>query len=344
MMTNERLPARDTVNHYSRDGFVGTGAHATRPNYVPMYSRIEGEYAPYRLYSYFGNSDREEATPDQLTVPLLYGDNVTISAMRVPEPMVITVKNVISDEVHYIVVGEGRIKTDFGYLNCQAGDFLLIPRAVGYRFIQVDSPFETLVVSTPGELAIDPFPPRGVLNVARSVSVPEMQDEASDPDRVFETVFRHVGGTTSHFYEFDPLDIEAMTGSPPVKKVHINDVHTLGVSKGGITPPRLINDSTDQTLFFHLGSRRSDRPPIHVNADYDELIIYASGPGSYGSMDEPGTIAWVPKGIPHHGAEEDTLEPYQAWLVETRASLRLTDAGRSVATLMETGEYGLKRG
>ena len=321
-MTNERLPPRDTVNHYSRDGFVGTGAHATRPNYVPLYSRIEGEYAPYRLRSYFGNSNQEPPLPDQLTVLLLSGNGVSISAMRVLDPMVITAKNVISDEVHYVVAGEGRIKTDFGYLNCQAGDFLLIPRAVGYRFTQVNSPFESLVVSTPGELTIDPFPPRGVLNVARSVSVPEIQEEASDSDRMFETVFRHVGGTTSHFYEFDPLDIEAMNGSPPVKKFNINDVHTLGVSEGGITPPRLINDSTDQTLFFHLGSRRSDRPPVHVNADYDELIIYVSGPGSYGSMDEPGTIAWVPKGIPHHGAEEDTVKPYQACLLYTSPSPR----------------------
>ena len=60
-------------------------------------------------------------------------------------------------------------------------------------------------------------------------------------------------------------------------------------------------------------------------------------------MDKPGAMAWVPKGIPHHGAEEDTLEPYQAWLVETRASLELTETGTAIAKLMETGEYGIRQ-
>ena len=343
-MTDRQSLAKATVNHYSRDGFAGSGAHAARPNYVPMYSRIEGEYAPYRFDGLFTNpSKNESGTRRGLPVPILTGDGVTISVMRALQPTEITIKNVISDEVHYVVAGDGCIKTDFGYLNCKAGDFLLLPRAVGYRLTQVNTPLQILVVATPGELAIDPFPPRGVLDIRRSVFLPKIQNQIPAPDRVFETVFCHNGGTTSHFYEFDPLDIEAVNGSPPVKKFSIYDLQTLGVSEGGITPPRLINDSTGQTLVFHLGSRRSDRPPIHVNADYDELIIYASGPGPYGSMDEPGTISWVPKGIPHHGAEEDTVEPYQAWLIETRASLELTDAGRSAAALMETGEYGIQR-
>ena len=58
-------------------------------------------------------------------------------------------------------------------------------------------------------------------------------------------------------------------------------------------------------------------------------------------MTVPGTVAWTPKGIAHHGAEEDVAEPYQAWLLETRGSLSMTGAGRSVARLMETGEYGI---
>ena len=133
-MTNERSLPRDTVNHYSRDGFVGTGAHTTRPNYVPMYARIEGEYAPYRLRSYFGHSNQEDPLPDQLTVPLLSGNGVSISAMRVLEPMVITAKNVISDEVYYVVAGEGRIKTDFGFLNntFTAGIYIIAIIFIGF--------------------------------------------------------------------------------------------------------------------------------------------------------------------------------------------------------------------
>jgi len=343
-MSDKKQLVSDTVNHYSRDGFVGTGAHTTRPHYVPSYSKIEGDYAPYRLEFSSQNGKVHDPQSRDPSIPLLSGDGVVVSILRAPEPVPVTVKNVTSDEVHYLVAGSGTLKSDFGSFDCQAGDFILVPRAAGYRYTEVNIPIESIVVSTAGELSVDPFPPRGVLNMGSAVTEPKIGDMALQTGNIFETVFKHLGGTTSHFYDFDPLDIETIAGSSPVKKFSIHDVLTLNVSEGGITPPRLINDNSGQTLFFHLGSRQSDRPPIHVNADYDELIVYASGPGSYGSMDVPGTIAWVPKGIPHHGAEENTAEPYQAWLVETRASLQLTAEGRSIAKLMETGVYGLKDG
>lgn len=333
--------ATNIVNHYSRDGFVGSGAHLTRPNYGPAYSRIEGSYAPRRI-DFFGDA-ATAAAPSALPVALLEGDGVSISVSRRQAAMPFSTKNVTADEVHYIVAGSARLKTDFGSLACKAGDFVLLPRATGYRVTEVGEQFDTIVVATPGELTIDPLPPRGVLNTGRAVSMPEIDTAPSAPEDTYEMVFRHKGATTSHFYDFDPLDIATIAGPSPVKRFNISDVRSLNVSEGGMPPPRLINDSTDRTLLFHLGSRRSDRPPIHVNADYDELIVYAAGPAPYGGMTDPGMMAWVPKGIPHHGAEEDTPEPYQAWLVETRAALDLTEAGRAIAQLMETGEYGIKQ-
>lgn len=330
----------DTVNHYSRDGFVGSGAHVKRPNYGPAYTGIDGSYAPRRIDFFDAASGRQD--PSDLPHPLLVGEGVTISASRQSSAMSFSTKNVIADEIHYVVGGTARIKTEFGYLDCGAGDFIVIPRAVGYRITEVSDALDRIVVGTPGELSIDPFPPRGVLNASQAVRLPEIPASADSGMGPYEMLFRHKGGTTSHTYDFDPLDILTVNGPSPVKCFNIDSVRSLDVSEGGMPPPRLINDSTDQTLFFHLGSRRSDRPPIHVNADYDELIVYASGPAPYGAMNNPGQLAWVPKGIPHHGAEEDTPEPYQAWLVETRASLELTEAGEAVSRLMETGIYGVK--
>lgn len=340
-MAKQTSSLTDTVNHYSRDGFVGSGAHATRPNYVPSYTRIEGSYAPRRI-DYF--SDRTRASrpaPRDLPIPLLQGDGVLVAGSRRVEAMPFSVKNVTADEIHFVVSGAAEIKTDFGYLACKTGDFIHIPRAVGYRVTDVTDALETIVVATPGELAIDPDPPRGVLNLARSVATPDIGNGISTPDGTHEMIFRHKGGTTSHFYDFDPLDIDTVRGRAPVQRFNIHDVIRLDVSEGGMPPSRLINDATNQSLFYYLGSRRSTRPPIHVNADYDEIIIYAAGPAPYGAMTEPGALSWVPKGIPHHGAEEDTPEPYQAWLLETRATLEMTEAGASISQLMETGEYGI---
>ena len=51
-------------------------------------------------------------------------------------------------------------------------------------------------------------------------------------------------------------------------------------------------------------------------------------------------MTWVPKGIAHHGPSEDVAEGYHAWMLESRSTLRLTEAGLKVAQLMELDMYG----
>ena len=233
-------------------------------------------------------------------------------------------RNVVADEVHFIVSGGARLETDFGAFDVGHGDFVLVPRAVAWRYVGIGEPVLALIAACEGTLAIDPDP-RAVLNTALDVDEPVPFGDAAPG--AYEVVVRHRGGTTSYFYEFDPLGGQAARGAPQVRRFNIESAKGLGVASGGISPGRLIDDTTGRSLFYHLGSRRSDRPPIHCNADYDEIIVYAGGPGAYGGMTVPGTVAWTPKGIAHHGAEEDVPEPYQAWLLETRAELSMTEAG-----------------
>jgi homogentisate 1,2-dioxygenase len=65
-----------------------------------------------------------------------------------------------------------------------------------------------------------------------------------------------------------------------------------------------------------------------------------AGPGTYGRVDQPGTLTWVPKGVAHQGPTEDVPEGYVAWMLESRSTLRLTPAGHAVAELMEVDQYG----
>ena len=87
-------------------------------------------------------------------------------------------------------------------------------------------------------------------------------------------------------------------------------------------------------------SRTGARPPMHHNADYDELIFYVRGPGAYGAITQPGTLAGTPKSIGHWGPTEDVPEGYFAWLLESGGTFRLTPAGLAAARPMETGQFG----
>lgn len=329
-------PAPHLYN-YTREGFTGARSNIARTGYSPAYTRIDGDYAPRRL----DIADLFPAGGRPMPVAILRGAGITLEAARYEAAMDFAMRNVAADEVHYIVSGQARLETDFGALDIGHGDFVLLPRAVAWRYAGIGEPVMALIAACEGALAIAPDP-RAVLNVARDVHEPVPFADGAPGE--YEVVVRHPGGTTSYFHGFDPLGGQVARGTPQVRRFNIESAKGLGIASGGIPPGRLIDDATGQSLFYHLGSRRSDRPPIHCNADYDEIIVYAGGPGAYGGMTVPGTVAWTPKGIAHHGAEEDVAEPYQAWLMETRGNLSMTDAGRSVARLMETGEYGIHPG
>ena len=326
-------PAPHLYN-YTREGFTGARSNIARAGYSPAYTRIEGGYAPRR----FDIAGLFPADGRPMPIAILRGEGITLEASRYEAAMDFAMRNVAADEVHYLVSGQARLETDFGALDVGYGDFVLVPRAVAWRYVEIGEPVLALIAACEGALAIDPDP-RAVLNVARDVDEPVPFADGTPGE--YEVVVRHPGGTTSYFHGFDPLGGQVARGTPQVRRFNIGSAKGLGIASGGIPPGRLIDDATGRSLFYHLGSRRSDRPPIHCNADYDEIIVYAGGPGAYGGMTVPGTVAWTPKGIAHHGAEEDVAEPYQAWLLETRGSLSMTDAGRSVARLMETGEYGI---
>ncbi|WP_300009858.1 AraC family ligand binding domain-containing protein [Pseudonocardia sp.] len=328
------------IDLYTRNGFAGPTASVVRAQYSPPYTRVRGSYAPHR-FDVHDLSDAAFADPRALPVAVLEGAGVTVEVSRRSEPTGFAIRNVLADELHYVLEGSARLDTDFGVLHLQPGDFVLLPRAVTYRYAEIGSPLREMIVVTESQLAVDPENQPGVLNVDLHVDAPVPDPTTDRGPGEYEVVIRHGAEFTSYFYDYDPVPCLATVGAPIVRRFNIENVHGLGVTAGGLMPPRLINDATTRTLFYYLGNRRSDRPPVHHNADYDEVIFYVAGPGHYGAVDKPGTVTWTPKGIIHQGPEEDVPQGYEAWLLETRSPLSLTPTGREIGTLMETGQFGI---
>lgn len=329
------------IEVYTRNGFIGPTATIIRAQYTPPYIKVQGSYAPYR----FDVNELSAAAfddPRALPVALLEGDGVSVELSHRTQASPVAFRNVLADEVHYVMEGQARLDTDFGYLDLTAGDFVLLPRAVTYRYAAVTGRLRETIVVTESEMSVDPDNAPGVLNVDHDVDSPKADPASDRGPGEYEVIVRHGKEFTSYFYDYDPMPCLAAAGAPVVRRFNFKNVHALGVEKGNIMPPRLINDPTTRTLIFNLSNRRSDRPPVHHNADYDEIIFYVAGPGHYGAIDKPGTITWTPKGIIHHGPDEDVPEGYKAWLLETRARLTLTPAGRELGRLMETGKFDLQ--
>jgi homogentisate 1,2-dioxygenase len=319
------------VAHWTREGFVGDSTNIVRPHHTPDYLSVDGPHAPHRLrVGALPLPDRDDA--EALPLPFLVGRSglqVCASAREAPTPFVLC--NVEADEIHFVQDGALAFDTDYGTITGTAGDFVCIPRAVQYRVRPVVTPTLRVIVEIPGAVKLTP-PGAAPATIGRpSLGAPAAADGQTT------VIVRAFDGVTRYVKPRDPLAVvELQSGNVPVWKLDFS--RSLAACGGPPTP--FVTSPGGEALLFNLSARPRRRPPIHHNADYDEMICYVRGPGAYGAIREPGTITWTPKGIPHHGPAEDVPEGFVAWLLETRTTLRLTPAGLAAAELMELDLFG----
>ena len=339
-MSDETRSAEPAVQLWTRDGFQGALSVVTRSTYAPDYLSVEGPHAPRRAVL-------NHLTPDDATDPQALpttvatsrlGVRLHVSGRRTPMPFV--VRNVEADEIHFIQSGTVKFETDVGSLIAGEGDFVCIPRAIAYRYSPVDGAMRSVIVESPSAVKLTPPAPSGMLNVARDLKYAEI-DQDIRPGGPTRLILKTLDGENTVFtMPHDPLSLGVLLSeSVPVWKLNLSSIQVHAYLPEGGPPSQFLSSGTGDILMFNLSARPGGRPPVHINADFDEVICYVRGPGAWGGCTEPGTLTCVPKGVIHHGPSEDVHEGYQAWLLETRATLRWTPRAIAVSQLMETGNY-----
>lgn len=316
--------------HWSREGFYGDGFNVIRSHHVPDYISVNGPHAPHRLtIGEVSLPDRSD--PEMLPVPVLVGrSGVQLSISGRERPMPFVFSNVEADEVYFIQQGEVTFATAYGTIAGLPGDFVFIPRAIPYTVRPKPGPTLMMIVEIPGAARLDMKPPFPVSTELASVLVSDSEGETTLLVKSFD-------GITRYLKPHNLLVATALDdGTNPVWKINLKDIPPNEAGH----PTQFAASPNKDELLYTLSARRRRRPPIHYNADYDEVIIYFSGPGAWGNVTEPGTLTWVPKGIAHHGPSEDVPEGYLAWMLESRSTLRLTPAARRFAQLLELDMYG----
>ena len=326
------------VDLYTRNGFQGPASLLVRSSYSPGYTRVEGAYRPQRLrtWSLAGADNGDTRT---LPITVLRSPTVRLDLWQLETQTPFALRDVRHDQLLFVEKGRARLETDFGVLDLEPMDMVIVPRAVSYRLSDVES-LQMIILVTPEPLKVDPEN-AAVLDPVQHVTTPRPYRPNEDRSGEQELIVRHGDEVTSYFYDYDPLQVLDTAGAPVVHRFNLRNVSPIAVEDRVAPPARLVSGPTTETLVFYLGARQNGRPPVHHNADYDEIGVYCAGPGAFGHMEVPGTIVWVPKGVIHQGPEENVPEGYIAWLFETRAHLELTPAGAAISDLIETSLFGL---
>ncbi|ARR55937.1 hypothetical protein HY78_22015 [Rhizorhabdus wittichii DC-6] len=327
---------------YTRDGFVGQMCVAIRPHMIYEYRSVEGPHAPRRLnLARVAAADRDD--PAALPTPIATNrDGVVLSVSRRAAEMPYAFRNVECDEVHFVQAGTFDYVTDFGALRAGPGDFVAIGRTITYRVTPLDPDGLRVIVETPEVVGLAPPAPFGMVNQGRDLKRPAVTEL---PDGETELWLKSFDGVTRYIVPHNPLSCaKVIDGVPPVWMLNLRSIAPLAYPSAGGPPAQFAQTPTADLLLYTLSARPpAARPPQHHNADYDELIFYFEGPGAYGAMSEPGDMIWTPKGVTHWGPTEDVPEGYRAWLLETRGTMRLTEAALVAGGPMETGSFGPQR-
>jgi homogentisate 1,2-dioxygenase len=302
------------------------------------WTRIEGEFRS------LATDTAQLSLPDAgdtraLPKLLMYNADVAIYASARSQPMPFYFRNVDGDELLYVQRGAGVIRTDFGPLSFQPGDYLIIPKGITYRLEPRGQDNMFYIVQTRGPLG---FPERGLLGQYvpfdfGMLETPEPGPAEAAESGEWEVVVKKANRLTSIFYPFDPMDVVGWQGTVAPMKLSIYDIRSISAERLDIPPSGYATFVAPGCMIctFTPHPMQSDPdssyvPPYHRNVDYDEVtFVLASEADRPARGPHAGMLYYTPQGA-HHGPDANPFsqavrpERFTMYLLNVDAELPMT--------------------
>lgn len=339
------IPEGTYEEEHARKGFFGKTSHLYRTHRPTDWTRIEGPLRPHAYYlSELAPTDASDAMRGE-PVTVLYNDDVALKVSRLAEPMPYYFRNADGDDVYFVHQGEGVIETDFGPLDFERGDYVVIPRGTTYRVVPRTQDNFFLIIESKGEIEI---PDRGQLGpnaiFDRGVLVTPEPAPILDESREYEVRIKRLGEYTSVFYPFNPMDVVGWKGDLTAFKLNVRDIRPIMSHRYHLPPSVHTTFLGGNFVICTFVPRPFESEPeamrvpfYHRNIDYDEVLFYHDGDFFSRQHIKPGMLTLHPQGI-HHGphpkaaskvAELEKTDEI-AVMVDTRYPLKIAKAAEGV--------------
>ncbi|MFK7802488.1 MAG: homogentisate 1,2-dioxygenase [Anaerolineae bacterium] len=346
-----RVPTGTFELEHAREGFFSEEAshlYVTEP--PSHWSRIEGDLRPRAVdcrKMVTADSEDPNALPTQLLSAAVWCGKKTLSfyLSKRQEAMPYIYKSVDGDEIYFVHDGYGRIETEYGVLEYERGDYIIIPRGCLYRVLPEDNRTFMIIVES-----ISPYqiPDRGLLGPHSIfdkgvLRLPEFEAprEKWEADE-YEVRVKRLGRLTKMWYDFNPLaSVAGWKGTLCPYILNVRDIRPISMLNNHVVPTANTTFQSEDVLVTTfapraLGNEETLRLPFyHRNIDYDEFIFYHEGNFFSKAGIEPGMFTLHPAGL-DHGPHPKAFERDKANMEKLKAEGKDVAIGKSTAINFDT--------
>jgi homogentisate 1,2-dioxygenase len=313
------LPEGTFEEEFARQGFFGPASHLYHTHAPTEWTRIEGPLRP-RAYDLREVTAADSADPTAGMTPVLGNQDVRIQVSRRTAAMPYCYRNADSDLIYFVHRGEGEMRTDFGRLDYEQGDYIVLPRGTTHRVFPRGGESFLLVIASaemPELPSADRMGQHSPFDRA-VLRLPELPMEATDPNPngEWEMVIEREGAWTRVFYPFDPIDTVGWKGDLSAYALNVRDIRPVTSGRFHLPPSVHTTLKTSGFVLCTFAPRRVEGiddagavrlPFYHRNIDYDEVLFYHAGTFMSRAGIDAGMMTWHAQGI-HHGPQPKAVE------------------------------------
>ena len=267
------------------------------------------------------------------------------------------VRNGDGDELLFIHSGNGQLYCDFGCLDIEKGDYVLLPRGTMWR-TEFSGRAEILMIeATNSSFGL---PDKGLIG-NHAFFDPAMLDTPVIDERFlgqqtktgnvenWTVVIKRRNATSTVTYPYNPLDALGWHGDLMPVKINIRHFRPIMSHRYHLPPSAHTTFVADRFVVCTFCPRPFEQDPgalkvpfFHNNDDYDEVLFYHAGDFFSRDNIEAGMMTFHPSGFthgPHPKALKNMLKPSKlatdeyAIMIDTRDALEVSELPSCVENL-----------
>jgi len=341
------LPPGTYEREMGKEGFFGPAAFFHHRHPPTAWSSFEGPLRPHAFD--LTKLDAVAASPWSAD-DVLHNANCRIRQWRTSGAMDHLARNADGDELLFVHRGRGQLFCDFGRLEFEAGDYIVVPRGTMWRLDCAEPVVAMMIEATNSSYML---PDRGLVGPhaifdPAMLDTPRMDDafRAQQDEKPWRVAIKRHGRVSTATFPYNPLDAVGWHGDLSVCRINVRDIRPLMSHRYHLPPSAHTTFLGNRFVVCTFAPRPFETDPgaikipfFHSNDDYDEVIFYHAGDFFSRDNIHPGMMTLHPGGFthgPHPKALERMLVQTKpatdeyAVMVDTRDALEVGAAAASV--------------